>query len=167
MYTMKTSAISSRYLARGSFDGSLNLTCFPRSPRIVLHGSAPLPPPPPKQIPRDLVIVAAMKSHARRGNGARPRDPRSPRRFSCGGFVTELLLSLSLSLLLPLFPSPYFFAPTTRPRFERNVHEQVHAIYRAFLLPPSLASRRAILFNFVEAARVVKRLQRVNVVSLS
>lgn len=108
-----------------------------------------------------------MKSHARRGNGARPRDPRSPRRFSCGGFVTELLLSLSLSLLLPLFPSPYFFAPTTRPRFERNVHEQVHAIYRAFLLPPSLASRRAILFNFVEAAQVVKRLQRVNVVSLS
>lgn len=132
MYTMKTSAISSRYLARGSFDGSLNLTCFPQSPRLVLHES-------PKEIPRDLVIVAAMKSHARRGNGARPRDPRSARRFSCRRLrygVPSLSLSLSL----------YFFPPTIRPRFERNVHEQqVHAIYRVFIT----AVTRVVPCNFV------------------
>lgn len=151
---MKTSAISSRYLARGSFDGSLNLTCFPQSPRLVLHES-------PKEIPRDLVIVAAMKSHARRGNGARPRDPRSARRFSCRRLrygVPSLSLSLS-------------FSTSFLRRFALDLNgtctSSESTRFTAFLLPPSLASCRAILFNFVEAPWAVKRLQRVNVVSLS
>lgn len=133
-YTMKTPAISSRYLARGSFDGSLNLTCFPPSPRIVLHESS-------KEIPRDLVIVAAMKSHARRGNGARPRDPRSARRFSYGGFVTEWPLSLSLSLSF----STSFFRRFALDLNGACTSGKVHAIYRVFII----AVTRVASCNFV------------------
>lgn len=52
---MKTSAISSRYLARGSFDGSLNLTRFPESTNR--------PAPGETKDSRRSRRVAALKSH--------------------------------------------------------------------------------------------------------
>ena len=66
--------------------------------------------------------------------------------FLAGAFVTEWpsLLSLSLSL------SASFFR-----RFDLDLNgtctSSKSTRFTAFLLPPSLASCRAILFNFVEA----------------
>lgn len=52
---MKTSAISSRYLARDSFDGSLNLTRFPESTNR--------PVPEHQRLERRSRHVTGMKSH--------------------------------------------------------------------------------------------------------
>lgn len=159
VYTMKTSAISSRYLARGSFDGSLNLTCFPRSPRIVLHGSAPQTDPSRSRHSGSHEIACEARKW-RASTRSQIATPIFLRRLRYG------VASLSLSLY---FASLSFSTSFLR-RFALDLNgtcTSKSTRFTAFLLPPSLASRRAILFNFVEAARVVKRLQRVNVVSLS
>lgn len=137
VYTMKTSAISSRYLARGSFDGSLNLTCFPRSPRIVLHGSAPQTDPSRSRHSGSHEIACEARKW-RPSTRSQIATPIFLRRLRYG------VASLSLSLFCLSF-FLYFFPPTIRPRFERNVHEQVHAIYRVFIA----AVTRVAPCNFV------------------
>ena len=73
LYTMKTPAISSRYPARGSFDGSLNLTLFPREARGIR------PAPERRRASKDLVTWLAPPPEIAcgRGNDAGARDRRS------------------------------------------------------------------------------------------
>lgn len=108
---MKTSAISSRYLARDSFDGSLNLTRFPESTNR--------PAPEHQRLERRSRHVTGMKSHVAkemaRVHAIIDRPDSATRRFSY-----QLR-----------YQTASFFLPTVRPRFP--IYPEVATIYCLFI----------------------------------